>query len=156
MKINILFVLMILTLVSCQKQSAHDKKSTSNYIPRNSEDYIGTYKGILPCADCKGLETEIAINENTTFSIKTKYQGKGDKIFVKKGHFTWNKKGDVIILTDVNEPNQYLVGKNRIIQLDIYGKKSPEVWLTNTSYQNSQPILLILKPPIPMIRLLWI
>jgi copper homeostasis protein (lipoprotein) len=123
MKINILFVLMMLTLVSCQKQSANDKKSTSNYIPRNSEDYIGTYKGILPCADCKGLETEIAINENTTFSIKTKYQGKGEKVFVKKGHFTWNKKGDIIILTDVNEPNQYFVGKNTITQLDIYGKK---------------------------------
>ena len=75
-------------------------------------------------SDCHGLETEIVINENSTFSIRTKYEGKGDKIYLKKGNFAWNKKGTVIILTDVrNEPNQYLVGKNTLTQLDIDGKR---------------------------------
>ena len=123
MKKCILLFLITISIVSCQKQTANDKKnSTLSISPKNSIDYVGVYKGILPCADCQGLETEIAINENTTFSIKTKYQGKGDKVFLKKGHFTWNKKGDIIILTDKNGPNQYLVGKNKLTQLDSSGK----------------------------------
>ena len=123
MKKNILLLLLI-TIIGCQKNTAVDDKAvdTDAVNAKISGEYIGTYKGILPCADCHGLETEIAINENATFSKKTKYQGKGDKIFVQKGHFTWNKKGDIIILTDKNGPNQYLVGKNKLTQLDSSGK----------------------------------
>lgn len=124
MKKTILLFVIILSFTACQKQSPVEKKAAVVVAsPKSTGDFVGTYKGILPCADCQGLLTEIAINENATFSIKTKYQGKGEKVFVKKGHFTWNKKGDVIILTDVSEPNKYLVGKNKITQLDIYGKK---------------------------------
>ena len=119
-----LLLLFVLT-VGCQKQTI--KKNEVNdtaHNAKNSIDYVGTYKGILPCADCHGLETEITINENSTFCIKTKYQGKGDKIYVQKGNFNWNKKGTIIILTDIkNAPNQYFVGENTLVQLDISGQK---------------------------------
>ncbi len=118
-------LLLFVVMVSCQKPAA--KKNDSNdaaHNAKNSLDYVGTYKGVLPCADCHGLETEIVINENSTFCIKTKYQGKGDKIYMQKGNFSWNKKGDIIILTDIkNAPNQYFVGENTLTQLDVYGKK---------------------------------
>ncbi|MCF6130040.1 copper resistance protein NlpE N-terminal domain-containing protein [Flavobacterium sp. AS60] len=130
-KITLLFVLAF--VVSCQQQSKDEadlkadsiKNAVSNaHNAKNSLDYIGIYKGILPCADCQGLDTEIAINENGTFCIKTKYEGKGDKIFELKGNFIWNKAGNIIVLTDVkNAPNQYLVGENKLTQLDISGKK---------------------------------
>lgn len=125
MKKYILMFLTTISFVSCQKQTSTNKKVDADVISlKSTGDYIGTYKGILPCADCQGLITEIAINENTTFSMKTKYQGKGDKVFVRKGHFTWNKKRNIIVLTDIkNGPNQYFVGKNKLIQLDIYGEK---------------------------------
>jgi copper homeostasis protein (lipoprotein) len=123
MKKTLLF-LFVLT-VGCQKQAV--KKNDADdaaHNAKNSLDYVGTYKGILPCADCHGLETEIVINENSTFSLKTKYQGKGDKVYMQKGHFTWNKKGNIIILTDIkNAPNQYFVGEKTLTQLDMYGKK---------------------------------
>lgn len=118
-------LLLILLAVSCQQPAA--KKNTiadDSHSAKNSIDYVGTYKGILPCADCHGLETELTINENATFSIKTKYQGKGEKVYMQKGHFAWNKKGNTIILTDIrNGANQYFVGENTLTQLDIYGKK---------------------------------
>ncbi|HNP32763.1 MAG TPA: copper resistance protein NlpE N-terminal domain-containing protein [Flavobacterium sp.] len=123
MKKNVLLFLLIST-ISCQKHNVTENKTVVTNNAKISGDYIGTYKGILPCADCQGLETEIAINENSTFSIKTKYEGKGDKVFVQKGHFLWNKKGDIIILKDVkNGPNQYLVGENTLTQLDMSGNK---------------------------------
>lgn len=112
-------------MFSCQKQNTVDKKEAATVVNyKMVGGYIGTYKGILPCADCQGIEMELAINENKTFSIKKKYLEKGDKVFVQKGHFTWNKKGNIIILTDVkNEINRYLVGKNKLTQLDSYGEK---------------------------------
>ncbi|MEO5775321.1 MAG: copper resistance protein NlpE N-terminal domain-containing protein [Flavobacterium sp.] len=124
MKKYILLFLITISFVSCQKQTATEKKVDTDVVsPKSSLDYVGIYKGILPCPDCQGIETEIAINENTTFSIKTKYLKKGNKVFVQKGHFTWNKKGDVIILTDINYGhNKYLVGKNKLTQLDSSGK----------------------------------
>ena len=124
---KIILLFLLLSMVSCQKQTVTDKKVTVDAAALNAKtsiDYVGTYKGILPCADCEGLETEIAINENSTFSIKTKYQGKGDKVFMQKGNFTWNKKGNTITLVGVNGSNQYFVGKSTLTQLDVYGKKS--------------------------------
>ena len=87
MRKNIL-LLLLLSMISCQQQSKNEaelkndsiKNTLSNsHNAKNSLDYVGIYKGILPCADCEGLETEIIINENATYSIKTKYQGKGNK-----------------------------------------------------------------------------
>lgn len=111
-------------MICCQKKEAPAKKADDSHMAKISGGYIGTYKGILPCADCQGLETEIAINENSTFCIKRKYDGKGDKVYIQKGNFTWNKKGDIIILTGVeNGADHYLVGKNKLTQLDISEKK---------------------------------
>jgi uncharacterized lipoprotein NlpE involved in copper resistance/heat shock protein HslJ len=125
MKKNIL-VLLLLSIISCQKKSTVDSNANNmvSYNAKNSVDYVGVYKGILPCADCQGLDTEIAINENGTFCIKTKYEGKGNKTFELKGNFTWNKSGNMIILKTVkNAPNKYLVDKNTLTQLDIHGKR---------------------------------
>lgn len=132
MRKNIL-LLLLLSMISCQQQSKNEaelkndsiKNTLSNsHNVKNSLDYVGIYKGILPCADCEGLETEIIINENATYSIKTKYQGKGNKIFLQKGSFTWNKNGNTIILSNVeNSPNQYFVGENTLTQLDLSGQR---------------------------------
>jgi len=91
---------------------------------KNSLDWNGTYKGTTPCADCDGIATEITLNKDLTFEIKTKYLGKGDgKVFLEKGTFTWDKTGSIIIFKDIKErPSQYKVGENKLIQLDMKGK----------------------------------
>ena len=98
--------------------------SVDSHNSQNSLDWQGTYKGTTPCADCEGIELEITLNYNLTFSIKTKYFGKGDgQIFEEKGTFSWGKTGSTITLKDVKErPSQYKVGENRLIQLDMDGK----------------------------------
>lgn len=118
-------LLLLALAISCQQPTAKNNKGTDDSLtPKKSLDYVGTYKGFLPCADCDGLQTELVINENSTYSIKTKYQGKGDKIYVQKGIFAWNKNGNTIILTDIkNAPNQYFVGENTLTQLDMSGQK---------------------------------
>lgn len=131
----LLLVALFSMFFSCQKQtesqpSAHDSIAKMDSLineaahnAKNSLDYIGTYKGVLPCADCEGLETVLCINENNTYKLQTRYLGKGDKVFEQKGTFTWDAKGVKIILSDIeNAPNQYFVGENKVTQLDMSGK----------------------------------
>ena len=82
----------------------------------NSLDWQGTYKGITPCADCEGIETEITLNNDLTFVLKTKYLGKGDgKVFEESGNFEWDKSGLIVSLRERNGSlSQYKVGENRL------------------------------------------
>lgn len=87
-------------------------------------NWAGTYKGILPCIDCEGIETTITINENMTFHIKTKYLGKEEMVYELRGDFLWNEEGNKIILNEKNRsPRLFLVGENYLLQLDSKGNK---------------------------------
>lgn len=91
---------------------------------RNSLDYLGTYKGILPCADCEGIETEITLNQDETYVKKTQYLGKDDKVFEELGDFTWLEDGNRMSLEGVDsEPMLYFVSENKLIHLDQDGNK---------------------------------
>jgi copper homeostasis protein (lipoprotein) len=91
----------------------------------NSLDWNGTYKGIVPCADCEGIETTLVLNLDRTFSLQTKYLGKTNSVGLDiKGNFTWNRAGNTITLGGIKEaPAQYLVGENHLRQLDMSGQK---------------------------------
>ncbi|TBX68770.1 META domain-containing protein [Flavobacterium silvisoli] len=130
MKKLILFVIISAGILSaCQKQSAGEVKNQQAAIvtvldAKNKLDYQGVYKGILPCADCEGIETTISLNENSTYTIRTTYLGKGNKIFEQKGTYSWNKSGNIIKFDNAEDgPNRYEVGKNILLQLDMSGKR---------------------------------
>jgi heat shock protein HslJ len=127
---NTFLVLALVTLVTaCQNQSKTAKQDKvapliiGMHNANKTLNFQGTYKGILPCADCEGLEMIICLNENNTYAIQSQYLGKGNKIFEQHGTFTWNKTGSVVIFEGIdNAPNQYAVEKNTLTQLDLEGK----------------------------------
>jgi uncharacterized lipoprotein NlpE involved in copper resistance len=92
---------------------------------QTSVDYPGTYKGITPCADCEGIEVELIINQDSTFSLSNKYLGKGDgKPFVKTGRYSWTADGSTIELEGISDgPSKFKVGENRVWMLDMQGNK---------------------------------
>jgi uncharacterized lipoprotein NlpE involved in copper resistance len=91
---------------------------------KNSLDYIGMYKGIVPCADCEGIETTLWINENN-YVLLTNYLGKKNKAETEsRGAYVCNNEGNTIILEGIeNAPNRYFVGENYLKQLDMDGNK---------------------------------
>jgi uncharacterized lipoprotein NlpE involved in copper resistance len=98
--------------------------SSQQHNSASSLDWQGTYKGTLPCADCEGIATEITLNKDNSYLIKTTYLGKENKTTVEKGNFIWNDLGSIVTLTGIkNKPNKYIVGENKLIQLDIDGNK---------------------------------
>jgi uncharacterized lipoprotein NlpE involved in copper resistance len=90
---------------------------------RNSLDYFGTYKGILPCGDCEGIETEIRLRPDSTFVRSAKYLGKDDpQLYYKSGKYEWNDEGNTISLLGIDPPNQFFVSENKLVQLDSEGR----------------------------------
>ena len=140
-KTILLFFVFCLVLFSCKKE---DKEATTNlteikadsvagmpidtiHTGDNSEtslDWDGIYVGTTPCANCEGIETELTLGKNKTFVLKTKYIGKGaEKINTEKGIFSWDGSGSVIVLNGLeHKPNQYKVGENHLVQMDMQGK----------------------------------
>ncbi|WP_310380110.1 copper resistance protein NlpE [Flavobacterium sp.] len=91
----------------------------------NALDWEGTYKGIVPCADCEGIQTTITLNKNLTYVLTTVYLGKeNDAESELNGKFFWNADGLKIVLEGIeNAPNQYFVGENKLFQLDMKGNR---------------------------------
>jgi copper homeostasis protein (lipoprotein) len=124
-----LFVLVCLFFIQCTEALIKVKKVEppifiDGHNSVNSLDWNGTYKGTMPCNDCTGIETELTLTLNQDYTLKTNHQGKIGKVKEEKGSFTWNGTGSVVTLSGIkNPPNQYFVGENRLLQLDVYGNK---------------------------------
>ena len=92
---------------------------------RNSLDYLGTYKGVLPCADCPGIETLIILHEDETYELKRTYLEKGEGIvYEEMGSYTWKKDGNTLEFEDTDSHlSYYFVSENKLIALDQEGNK---------------------------------
>lgn len=91
---------------------------------RLSLDYDGIYKGVLPCADCEGIETIITLDREGNFIKSWVYQGKDDYTqYTYEGNYTWDDSGSIITLHGVEEPNKYFVGENILFHLDSDGNR---------------------------------
>lgn len=89
---------------------------------KNSLDYQGTYTGKVPTASGEGMVVSLTL-QDSTYVKKTEYVGKKEK-FENKGKYTWNVQGNTVILDGIKgAPNQYFVGENTLIQLDMEGKR---------------------------------
>lgn len=87
---------------------------------RNSLDWDGIYSGILPCADCIGIKTDIELNRNGTYRLARKYLGQRDTLFTESGTFQWDEEGSTITLSkdsDSQDQEHYKVGENQLINL---------------------------------------
>lgn len=134
--LSYLLLILAIAIVSCgqntQKATTVPEKADTNLVAAttdqhnasNSIDWAGVYLGTLPCADCEGIKTELTLNQDNTYLLKTSYLGKGDQFFEEKGSFSWNEAGNTITLSGAkNRPSQYFVAENKIIQLDMDGNK---------------------------------
>lgn len=91
---------------------------------RVSLDWEGTYRGVLPCADCEGIETEVTIRHDGWSHVRSTYLGRSDKAFSREGRFTWDADGrSIVISLDNGTLFRYLVGENQLVMLDSEGRR---------------------------------
>lgn len=126
MKTYFLGIMTVVTLVSsCNSDNSKQiERKPSEHNAKNTLDVDGKYVGVLPCADCEGIETSIILSPENAFVLETNYLGFEDNKHRKiSGKYTWNELGNTIILEGIDVPNQYFVGENQLFHLDMEGKK---------------------------------
>lgn len=90
---------------------------------KTSIDWVGTYEGVLPCADCPGIKTTVTLNKDETIKIVSDYM-KGNTTFEEQGQFEWTAYNNAIFL-DTKDKNRYFykVGENKLIVLSQEGEE---------------------------------
>jgi heat shock protein HslJ len=110
----------LLVAGGCMTAPTTETTSEATHNSRNALDWTGTYKGVLPCADCPGIETVVTLNADGTYTSTSRYLGKSDQSFDQQGRFQWDSGGGTITLSG-DHPARYRVGEDRLIRLALDG-----------------------------------
>jgi len=110
----------LLAASGCSTLPETAESSDPAHNSRNALDWAGTYKGVLPCADCEGIETIVTLKADGTYSKSSRYLGSDLKPLSQQGTFQWDSAGGSISLSGDN-PARYRVGENRLISLALDG-----------------------------------
>ena len=104
---------------TAEKQAMmHDSHSS-----QNSLDWYGVYSGVIPCADCEGIEVRIALQRDGSFTRILKYPGKEQNVFSDEGKLIWDESGNKITLKGESGDQQYQVGESWLLHLDREGNR---------------------------------
>jgi len=120
-------ILLTLGMNACKSNKTVKDSSIVVQTVHNSKislDWEGTYSGVIPCADCPGIETQISLFYNNTFRMTRKYIDRNDTGSDYTGEIQWDKNGGSITLKGLDEKEfatRYKVAENALIQLDLEG-----------------------------------
>lgn len=84
----------------------------------------GTYRGTLPCADCPGIDYQLTLNKNSSYSEKMEYQDRDVPAVLDSG--TYAIKNDTILQLkhkpEGSGMRQFAIHKNQLSMLDMNGQ----------------------------------
>ena len=96
---------------SAQQETGAFKLDIHN--AETSLDYRGTYRGVLPAADCPGIETTLTLKPDGTYSLHEEYLER-DARFDAEGAYTLH--GNLLTL-EGSDTTWYKVEENRLRRL---------------------------------------
>ena len=96
---------------SAQQETGAFKPDIHN--AETSLDYRGTYRGVLPAADCPGIETTLTLKPDGTYSLHEEYLER-DARFDAEGAYTLH--GNLLTL-EGSDTTWYKVEENRLRRL---------------------------------------
>lgn len=118
---------LLATLMACNNKTTHtgtDSTAAAGPTPTTVAVHItGTYQGTLPCADCPGMDYQISLFDDHTFTELVAYQGRGQGIaYTEKG--TWQQINDSIVrIQKKTDSSSFLAAENKLLLLDRQGKR---------------------------------
>jgi len=83
--------------------------------------YAGAYDGTLPCADCSGIETELILNPDYTYSLIELYLDGERELVLLEGNWQFNPKGYIELGYDDEFPPRlfFTMQDKDLVKLDI-------------------------------------
>jgi len=123
MRILLSLLALALVLTACMPRKEVDglspgAKADAAHSSRNSLDWAGVYEGVLPCADCPGIQKRLTLNGDGTYELSTRYLDRDKTARIVRGRFSWLPNGNAITLDAQRGGQQFLVGEGRLAQLE--------------------------------------
>jgi copper homeostasis protein (lipoprotein) len=112
----LIIILLSISLGACS--STNPAKTVDN--SRTSLDWAGVYAGTIPAADGPGINVQITLRPDESYSLVYNYVDKPNNA-AETGTFSWNEAGNTITLKNTTFPPYYRVGENHLLQLDMKG-----------------------------------
>jgi len=112
-----LLLALALALTACMpRQAAESAPMAADpaHNSRNSLDWAGTYEGVLPCADCPGIQTRLTLNRDESYEFRTLYIDRDSAARVVRGRFSWQPNGNAITLEGQHGAQHFVVGEGRV------------------------------------------
>jgi copper homeostasis protein (lipoprotein) len=100
-----------------------DASAATVHNSANSLDWAGTYVGVMPCADCPGIDSIVQLRTNGTFVLSQKYLDRELSARRSAGRFTWDAAGRNVTLDAPGGPLRFQVGENQLWLLDREGRR---------------------------------
>lgn len=122
MKMKLLLLMIasaMMLLVSCgnrgrQAAAGSDAAVPDMHTAETSLDYTGTYTGVLPAADCPGIEVELTLRRDGNYTLNETYIDR-DSHFRTEGRYTL--RDNLLTLDAADGPTFYRVEENRLRML---------------------------------------
>ena len=137
MKKTLLLLSLPLLLAACQNNTPTQTTAApmpmvlnDGHTAENSLDWAGTYSGLMPCADCEGIQTKLTLKQDKTYVLDEHYVKNGNALHPSKqtGRFQFDaKQPSLIRLEHATQPRVYFIGEGFAEARDIQtGEKLSE------------------------------
>lgn len=76
-----------------------------------------SWRGVLPCADCEGIETSLFLEKDGTWVMNERYQGVSREPSSFGSYGTWARTADKLVLTDSQGEKSYYRAKGDKLEM---------------------------------------
>ncbi|MCG5501319.1 copper resistance protein NlpE N-terminal domain-containing protein [Ectothiorhodospira lacustris] len=101
-------------------------------------DWAGMYEGLLACADCAGIHTQLTLEPDGRFEIVTRRLVRAAEPSSARGQFEWKPDGNTIVLDAEGAGQRYAVGEGRLLLLET-GQTQPAWDRAEATLAQSRP-----------------
>ncbi|WP_414166167.1 envelope stress response activation lipoprotein NlpE [Superficieibacter sp. BNK-5] len=76
-----------------------------------------SWRGVLPCADCEGIETSLFLEKDGSWVMNSHYLGSAEKNAAFATYGTWARTADKLVLTDTQGEKYYYHAKGEALEM---------------------------------------
>ncbi len=123
-KIVLTLAIVAMATIACNGKKSEKEEQVDMHNSEISLDWAGSYSGVVPCADCEGISTELTLTQDGTYTLTSEYLGKESLVTTKEGTFSWDETGSIVKLDGIEEGTGsalFKVEENRVRWLDLEG-----------------------------------